>query len=121
MHSLYQENIIDHAKNPRNFGTLENSVAHKEVNTLCGDEMEMYVGVKENKLTEVKFTATGCAISLASASILTEFVKDKSLDEIAALTKEDVVALLGISLSPTRLKCALLPLHTLKNAIKNNA
>ena len=116
---MYQENILDHFKNPRNFGKIENaSVHHHEYNPLCGDEIELYLLIDDNKkIVDVKFNGHGCAISQASASMLTEQIKGKNLEELKKMTKENILEMLGISLSPVRLKCALLSLDTLKNGI----
>src|SRR3989338_4071066 len=116
---MYQENILDHYKSPRNFGKIGNAtVHHHEYNPLCGDEVELYLVIDENKkVIDVKFYGRGCAISLASASMLTEQIKGKILDELKNMTKEDILEMLGIPISPVRLKCALLSLDTLKNSI----
>ena len=116
---MYQENILDHYKNPRNFGKIENaSVHHHEYNPLCGDEIEMFLVLDENrKVVDVKFNGHGCAISQASASMLTEQIKGKNIDELKKMTKENILEMLGIPISPVRLKCALLSLDTLKNSI----
>ncbi len=117
--SIYQENILDHYKNPKNFGRIGNAtVHHHEYNPLCGDEIDLFLVIDEDKkVADVKFYGKGCAISLASASMLTEEIKGKKLDELKSFTKEKILELLGISLSPVRLKCALLSLDTLKNSI----
>ncbi|MBI2654255.1 SUF system NifU family Fe-S cluster assembly protein [Candidatus Woesearchaeota archaeon] len=119
MEMMYQENILDHYKSPRNFGRIGNAtVHHHEYNPLCGDEIELYLVIDENKkVIDVKFYGRGCAISLASASMLTEQIKGKTLDELKNMTKEDILEMLGIPISPVRLKCALLSLDTLKNSI----
>ncbi|HLC50253.1 MAG TPA: SUF system NifU family Fe-S cluster assembly protein [Candidatus Nanoarchaeia archaeon] len=116
---MYQENILEHFKHPRNFGTLKNaSVEHHEKNPLCGDEIGMFLIIdKGKKVTDVKFNGHGCAISQASASMLTEKIKGMNLKDAEKLTKEDVLEMLGIELSAVRLKCALLSLDTLKNSI----
>ena len=116
---MYQENILDHYKSPRNFGKLNNaSVHHHEYNPLCGDEIELYLIIDENrKVADVKFNGHGCAISQASASMLTEQIKGKIIDELKKMTKDDILEMLGIPISPVRLKCALLSLDTLKNSI----
>ena len=116
---MYQENILDHYKNPRNFGKIENaSVHHHEYNPLCGDEIEMFLVLDENrKVVDVKFNGHGCAISQASASMLTEQIKSKNIDELKKMTKENILEMLGIPISPVRLKCALLSLDTLKTSI----
>jgi len=116
--SMYQENILDHYKNPRNSGKIENaSVHHHEYNPLCGDEIELFLVIKDKKIADVKFHGKGCAISQASASLLTEEIKGKNIEYLKKMTKENILELLGISLSPVRLKCALLSLDTLKNSI----
>jgi len=117
--TMYQENILDHYKNPRNFGSIENaSVHHHEYNPLCGDKLDMFLVIDKNKnIIDVKIHASGCAISVASASMLTEEIKGKNIEELKNLTKEKILEMLGIPVSPVRLKCALLSLDTLKNSI----
>ena len=116
---IYQENILDHYKNPRNFGKINNaSVHHHEYNPLCGDEIDLYLVIDNNKkIVDIKFYGKGCAISQASASMLTEQIKGKRIEEIEKLTKENILEMLGIPISPVRLKCALLSLDTLKNSV----
>ena len=116
---MYQENILDHYKSPRNFGNLENaSVHHHEKNPLCGDELDMFLVIdKDKKIADVKVNPHGCAISVASASMLSEQIKGKPIKEAEKLTKENILEMLGIPISPVRLKCALLSLDTLKNSI----
>jgi len=116
---IYQENILDHYKNPRNFGKINNaSVHHHEYNPLCGDEIDLYLVIDNSKkIVDIKFYGKGCAISQASASMLTEQIKGKRIEEIEKLTKEDILEMLGIPISPVRLKCALLSLDTLKNSV----
>ena len=116
---MYQEQILDHYKNPRNFGKIMNaSIHHHERNPLCGDELEVYLVIDKNKIiVDVKIYGKGCAISQASASMLTEKIKGKNIEEIKKLAKEDILEMLGISISAVRLKCALLSLDTFKNAI----
>ena len=82
--SMYQENILDHYKSPRNFGKIENaSVHHHEYNPLCGDEIELFLVIDENKkVADVKFQGKGCAISQASASLLSEEIKGKSIEDL---------------------------------------
>ena len=116
---MYQENILDHYKSPRNFGKMENaSVHHHEKNPLCGDELDMFLVIDENKkIVDIKVYPTGCAISVASASMLSDEVKGKNIEELKHMTKEQILEMLGIPISPVRLKCALLSLDTLKNSI----
>ena len=112
---IYKDIILDYYRNPRNFGDLpEPDVRAKDSNPLCGDIIEMQLKIKDGKVADVRFKGKGCAISQASASMLTEVVKGKTLDEIKALGKPDVLNLLGIDPGPTRIKCALLGLKVLK-------
>lgn len=112
---IYKDIILDYYRNPRNFGDLpEPDVRAKDSNPLCGDIIEMQLKIKDGKVDDVRFKGKGCAISQASASMLTEVVKGKTLDEIKALGKPDVLQLLGIDPGPTRIKCALLGLKVLK-------
>ena len=116
---IYRENIIDHYKYPRNFGVLQESDAeYKEFNPLCGDEAAMQVKIMDNVIKDIKFKGKGCAISMASCSILTEKIKGKSLNEVKKLEKEQVYDMLGIPISPQRVKCALLSWETLRRLIK---
>ena len=118
MDQMYHENILDHYKHPHNFGELKNpTVRHHEHNPLCGDTLNMYLVVKDGKIADVKYTGKGCAISQASASMLTDEIKGKPIEELEGLTKEKILEMLGITLSPVRLKCAMLSLDTLKNSI----
>lgn len=120
---IYRQQILEHYKNPRNFGRLKNpDASHEEGNPLCGDKIGMEIKVTKletgnRKLETVKFWGEGCAISMASASMLTEKIKSQSLEEIKKLTKNDVLKMLGTELSPVRLKCALLPLEVLQKTI----
>jgi len=119
MSEIYKEKIIDAYKNPKNFGRLEDAdIIIKDVNPGCGDEFEMYIKMSNKKLKDIRFSGKGCVISTASASFLTEFVKNKKISEIEGLEKEDVIKLLGIELNPVRVKCALLPLMIIKAGIK---
>ncbi|MGA2972582.1 MAG: Fe-S cluster assembly sulfur transfer protein SufU [Candidatus Bathyarchaeia archaeon] len=112
---IYKDIILDYYRNPRNFGDLpEPDVRAKDSNPLCGDIIEMQLKIKDGKVDDIRFKGKGCAISQASASMLTEVVKGKTLDEIKALGKPDVLELLGIDPGPTRIKCALLGLKVVK-------
>ena len=117
---LYRENILDHYKNPRNHGVIEDADAHAEgKNPLCGDETEIFVkfGTDGATIEDIKFHGRGCAISQAATSMLTEMVKGKQAAEVATLTRDDLLDEVGIPLTPVRLKCALLGLTTLKLAL----
>jgi nitrogen fixation NifU-like protein len=117
---MYREVILDHYKNPRGHGQMENADAEAEgQNPLCGDEVAIYVAFGEDGETieEVKFSGRGCAISQAATSMLTEMVQGKTATEVATLDKQELLDEIAIDLSPVRLKCALLGLTTLKVAL----
>jgi nitrogen fixation NifU-like protein len=112
---FYREYILDHYKNPRNFGRIEApDITHEEYNPLCGDMVGMDFRLRDGVIEDVMFHGRGCAISQASASLMTERLKGMTLDEARRLSKEDVLEELGIDISPARLKCALLSLKVLK-------
>ena len=135
---LYQEVILDHGKRPRNFGPLEGATATAEgLNPLCGDHLVLQVKVADGRVLEARFTGTGCAISRASASVMTGIVKGKTLAEAEALfqvfhalvtegpgARPDLEGLGklavfgGVHEFPTRVKCASLAWHTLRSALQ---
>ena len=118
MDELYRDFILDHYRNPRNAGTIENADASfEDINPLCGDKIRMDLKIRDGVITDVKFKGRGCAISQASASLLTEDIKGKSLADIDKIGKEEVLANVGINISPARLKCAFLGLKVLKLAL----
>jgi nitrogen fixation protein NifU and related proteins len=118
MDNLYREVILDHYKNPRNKGTLEPAdFSYEDTNPLCGDEIRIDLRVEGDRVSDIKFSGRGCAISQAAASILTEMVANQLLDEVKALTKDDLLDELGVPISPARMKCALLGLKVLKAGI----
>ena len=115
---IYRELILDHYKHPRNFGHLENpDVTQEEGNVTCGDKIIIEIKVKHGKMSEIAFSADGCAISQASASMLTEKVIGMSIKNIMKLATEDILKMLGTSLAPSRIKCAMLSLEVLQKAI----
>ncbi|HEY8407975.1 MAG TPA: SUF system NifU family Fe-S cluster assembly protein [Gaiellaceae bacterium] len=117
---LYREVILDHYKNPRGHGVIEDADAEAEgQNPLCGDEVSIYVAFGEDGETidEVKFSGRGCAISQAATSMLMEMAKGRKATEMAALDKSQLLDEIGIPLTPVRLKCAMLGLTTLKVAL----
>lgn len=116
---MYREHIMDLYKNPSNFGIMKNPTHKKtEYNSLCGDEITVQLRVKDGKVKDVKFNGSGCVISMVSASLLTEKIREMPIDEIRELNKEDIMKLLKINLNPVRIKCALLPLEATKRALK---
>ena len=116
---IYRENILDHYAHPRNFGKLTNFDAeHREFNPICGDEETIQIKVENNIIKEIKFFGKGCAISMASSSMFLSEVKGKEINEVKNIAKEQVSDLLNIPISPARVKCALLPLETLRRVIQ---
>jgi nitrogen fixation NifU-like protein len=117
---MYREVILEHNKHPHNAGTLEQpDISYEEQNPLCGDRVRIDLEVKNGVITDVRFKGRGCAISQASASLLTDELRGKSLDEARAISREDMLDLIGIPLdkNPVRIKCAMLALKTLKTGI----
>jgi nitrogen fixation NifU-like protein len=121
MDDLYREEILEHYRQPHNFGTLaEPDVVEEGHNPLCGDRLTLALSFSDDgRVEDVAFTGKGCAISQASASMLTDEIRGRTLSELEGLRSDDVLALLGIEISPARLKCALLSLDTLQNALRD--
>ena len=118
MDDLYRDYILEHYRRPHNFGVIDAPTASYEgANPLCGDRITLQVGISDGVIDRVGFTGRGCAISQASASLLTDEIKGKPVAEVAKLGSDDVLDLLGIEISPARLKCATLSLDTLQHAI----
>ncbi|HEX8026680.1 MAG TPA: SUF system NifU family Fe-S cluster assembly protein [Candidatus Limnocylindrales bacterium] len=118
MDDLYRDYILEHYRRPHNFGVIDDANAqHEGANPLCGDRITMQLRLSGGKIAAVGFTGRGCAISQASASLLTDDIKGADVDTAAHLTADHVLELLGIEVSPARLKCALLSLDTLQHAL----
>ena len=116
---LYKQQILDHYKNPRNFGQIKNpDVKIEEANSSCGDKLELSLRIKQTTIKDVKFKGQGCAISIATASLLTEQIKGKKLKEVECLDKDDLFKLLTIKVNPGRVSCATLALQAVKKSIK---
>jgi len=117
--SIYSEIILDYYRYPRNKGQLPSpQIKAKDSNPLCGDVVEIQMELDGNShVKDVKFNGQGCAISQASASMLTELVKGKSLDEVRKISKDDIFSLIGGQLTMARVKCALLSLKVLKTGL----
>ncbi len=121
MEDLYREFIIELYKNPLNFGKMENPDYSAEVqNRTCGDMIELFIRMENGVVADARFIGKGCAISQASASLFTGFLKGKTLEQLRAVGKDAALSLLKIDLSrnPTRMKCALLPVDALRKALK---
>ena len=117
MDDFYKDYILDHYRNPRNFGHLEHADAFAEdVNPLCGDQMRVELKVEDGKVADIRFTGKGCAISLASMSMLSESLRGMPLEEVAKMSTERVLENVGIGISPARMKCATLGLKVVRSA-----
>jgi nitrogen fixation NifU-like protein len=119
MEDLYRERILDHYQNPRNYGMLEApDISYEDDNPMCGDVIRIEIKLDEqNRVSQVGFSGEGCAISTASASMLTEEILGKTLDQVKQIGKDDILQMLGVQLGPVRLKCALLSLKVLRGGI----
>ncbi|HMD02462.1 MAG TPA: SUF system NifU family Fe-S cluster assembly protein [Candidatus Baltobacteraceae bacterium] len=117
MEDFYKEYILDHYRNPRNYGHLEGADASAEdLNPLCGDKLRFELKVEDGKVADVRFSGKGCAISQASASMLSESIRGQRLEDVARMPVEQVLENVGIGISPARMKCATLCLKVLKSA-----
>lgn len=119
MDDFYREIIVDHYKNPMHKGRIDKSdFSFEDENPLCGDHIQIELKVDANqKVVDAKFDGQGCAISISAADLLLDSIIGKSVEELKTLSKKDLLDLLGIDLSPVRLKCALLSLKVLKAAV----
>ena len=116
---IYHEMIVDYSRNPANFGKIENpDVTFHDSNPLCGDSIDIDMSISDNAVSDIKFHGKGCAICMACSSVLTEIAKGKSLEEVRAIDKDDILGELGLEhLQAVRIKCALLSLKVFKSAL----
>ncbi|MEK6719335.1 MAG: Fe-S cluster assembly sulfur transfer protein SufU [Chloroflexota bacterium] len=118
MDDLYRDYILEHYRRPHNFGPLQAPTVSREgANPLCGDRITIELGIRNGVVDQVGFTGRGCAISQASASLLTDEIKGKTVEQVVAFRADDLLDLLGIEISPARLKCAMLSLETVGGAL----
>ena len=119
LEDLYREIILDHYRNPRNRGELDTPPAHRVegFNPLCGDEIVVFVDVDNDTVADIKINGQGCSISQSSASMMSVAIKGKPIDEVAAIRADDLLDLLGIDISPARLKCAMLSHDSLQHTL----
>lgn len=115
---FYRENILEHYKNPHNFGHLSGAhVTSEEINMSCGDRIVIELVVQNGVISDIRFSGEGCAINRASASMLTDKVRGMRTKDVMKLSLADVESLLGTTLTPSRVKCALLPLEAIHKAL----
>ena len=126
MGGMYTERLLDHYRSPRNKGRLDQDgapgeagqvLAAREYNPLCGDEVTIQARVEEGRLAEVRFEGRGCALCMGAASILTEAVRGRSLEELASFGRDEYLEELGGTIRSARLRCALLPWMALRHAV----
>lgn len=116
--TLYRDELLEHYRNPQNFGKIPNfSVCAKQSNPFCGDDIEIFVQFEKDKIKNIGFVGRGCAISMAGGSMLTEFVIGKTKKELTNFGEKAMLVLLGVEVSETRKKCALLAFSVLKDCI----
>ncbi len=115
MSQMYREEILEHWQNPQNFGEMKGAdLVFDQVNPLCGDEVTFFFKIKKGRIEKVTFVGNGCAISTASASMLSEVIKGKSISSVSKITGENILEMLGGPVAPARLKCAFLPLEAIR-------
>ena len=113
--SFYRENLLDHYRNPRQHGHIAApTVSHEDLNPLCGDMIHIDLAIDNGAIADARFSGHGCAVSQAAASMLLEEIVGKPVDEVAAFGRDNLLELIGVPLSPARLKCALLSLGVLR-------
>ncbi len=124
---VYAENVLDHYRHPRNKKAdgreqmAENSISHTEENLSCGDTVTIHLTIENNRIAAISWNGTGCAISQAAMSMLSEELHGKSVQDLEVLMPQNVYDLLGVPIGPRRTKCALLGLHTVKNVLRKYA
>jgi nitrogen fixation protein NifU and related proteins len=116
---LYSDTLLDHFRNPRNYGSLPSpDAAYEEFNPLCGDRIRIELKISDNRIAAASFVGDGCAISIAAASLLTELILGAEIDQGALISDEELLSSLKSDIKPSRMKCALLPLEALRSCVK---
>ena len=122
MTALYSDTLLDHFRHPRNYGNLASpDVCNEQFNPLCGDRIRLELKIEEAKVNEARFKGDGCAISIAAASLLTELILGSEVSEVENMTDAQLISALESDIKPARLQCALLPLHALREGLKNHS
>ena len=120
MPALYSDILLDHFRHPRNYGSLDApDISSEQFNPLCGDRIRLELKLEESRVSEARFKGDGCAISTAAASLLTELVLGKDLEELTNMPDAQLISALESNIQPARLQCALLPLLALREGLKS--
>ena len=119
MAAIYSEVLLDHFRNPRNYGSLTSpDIAYAEFNPLCGDRIRIELKISDNRIAAASFVGDGCAISVAAASLMTELILGAKIDKGVPVSEEELLSSLKSDIKPSRMKCALLPLEALRSCVK---
>jgi nitrogen fixation protein NifU and related proteins len=122
MPALYSDILLDHFRHPRNYGSLDApDISNEQFNPLCGDRIRLELKLEQSRVSEARFKGDGCAISTAAASLLTELVLGKDLEELTNIPDARLISALESDIQPARLQCALLPLHALREGLRNHS
>src|SRR5262245_51858527 len=120
MTALYSDILLDHFRHPRNYGSLDApDISNEQFNPLCGDRIRLELKLEHSTVNEARFKGDGCAISMAAASLLTELVLGKDLEELTDLSDARLISALASNIQPARIQCALLPLQALREGLKS--
>ena len=119
MQALYSDILLDHFRHPRNYGSLDSpDISNEQFNPLCGDRIRLELKLQQSVVTEARFKGDACAICTAAASLLTEMIRGKDLEELATLPDAHLISALESDIKPARMQCALLPMHALREGLK---
>ena len=119
MPALYSDILLDHFRHPRNYGSLDApDISNEQFNPLCGDRIRLELNLEESRVTKARFKGDGCAISTAAASLLTELILNEDIAQLSDFPDTRLISALESNIQPARLQCALLPLHALREGLK---